>query len=191
LIKDKDGNEVIAGNNLTRILQLVSHVVPGTNGQFVDIVDKILMTDEAWQAGPVCSVNSSPDTLVLVVQFCLSPISLHPNYCNSAVARFDWSQHEVYASPVEQPVFLGRFKHDLNILWCLHVVNFFKFHLKATNGEGLLSHAFGALPRNQLPRLWVGRLQQATQELGRHWKGSFCKCGLMCLIARPLQANAN
>ncbi|PQE20967.1 Myo-inositol transporter 1 protein [Rutstroemia sp. NJR-2017a BBW] len=174
LIEDNNGNKVIVGNNLTRIRQLVSHVVPGTNGQFVDIVDKILLTDDAWQAGVVCSVNSSPHTLVLVVQLCLSPISLHPDYCNSAVARFDWSQHEVYASPVRQPVFLGRYKHDLNVLWCLIVVNFFKFHLKATNGEGLLSHAFGALSRNHLPRPWIGRLQQETQELERHWKGSLC-----------------
>jgi hypothetical protein len=183
MIQDADGTELIVGRNLDYIREFVSYV-PGTRGNIVDIIDAILKTERFWNETSVCSVNASPDTLVMVIQLCLTAISLDRRYCNNAVAQFDWSQYEAYASPQRQPVFLGRLKNDLNVLWCLHVVNFFKFHLKAKRGEGILAHKFDTLPQDQLPRAWVGRLQQGTQILSSHWKGSYSKCELIYLTPR-------
>ncbi|KAM3089335.1 hypothetical protein ACMFMG_000939 [Clarireedia jacksonii] len=171
-IRNADGNELVVGNNLDYIRGFVSYV-PGTKGNVVDIVDAILKTEKCWDVMTVCSVDSSPDTLVMVIQLCLTPISWDPRYCNNSVSHFDWSQFEVYAAPQQQPVFVGQWKNDLNVQWCLHVANFFKFHLKAKNGEGVLAHAFAALSQDQLPRAWLGRLQQGTQKLESNWKGAY------------------
>ncbi|KAA8577057.1 hypothetical protein EYC84_007068 [Monilinia fructicola] len=54
-----------------------------------------------------------------------------------------------------------------------HVANFFKFHLKAGKGEGLLAHAYADLPQAQCPQPWLGQLKPGTQQLGTHWKGAY------------------
>lgn len=165
----------MVSRNLDYIRNFVSYV-RGTKGNVVDIVDAILKTAKPWDITTVCSVGSSPDTLVMVIQLCLTLISWDPRYCNNSISHFDWSQFEVYAAPQKQPMFIGQWKNDLNVRWCLHVANFFKFHLKAKNGEGVLAHAFADLEQDELPRPWLGRLQQGTQKLANNWKGAYCKC---------------
>lgn len=170
---------MIVSRNFDYIRDYVSFVSGTTHtGNMVDIIDSICKTDNNWNFKKVNSVDSSLDsnTLVLLIQLCLTWISWDPRYCTNTISHFDLSQLEVYASPARQPVFLGRWKTDLNVRWCLHVANFFKFHLKAGKGEGLLAHAYSDLHRNQLPQPWLGRLKPGTQQLGSHWKGAYCKC---------------
>ncbi|QSZ35260.1 hypothetical protein DSL72_008129 [Monilinia vaccinii-corymbosi] len=173
---DDNGDEVILSRNLDYIRDYVSFVSGTTHtGNMIDIIDSICKTDNNWEFYTICSVDSPSDsnTLVLLIQLCLTWISWDPRYCTNTISHFDLSQLEVYASPAQQPIFLGRWKNDLNVRWCLHVANFFKFHLKAGNGEGLLAHAYADLPRNQLPQPWLGRLKSGTQQLGSHWKGAY------------------
>lgn len=81
------------------------------------------------------------------------------------------SQAQVYCIPSEQPLFAGDWKSEINIRWLLHTVNFFKHHLKAEEGEGLLGYTYGELQPDQLPQPWLGHIKPGTQELGSHWKG--------------------
>ncbi|ESZ96283.1 hypothetical protein SBOR_3338 [Sclerotinia borealis F-4128] len=175
--RDDNGDEVIVSRNLDYIRNYVSFV-PGTDqtGNLIDIIDSICKTDNDWNLYTVCSVNcpSDSNTLLLLIQLCLTSISWDPRYCKNTISHFDLSQFEVYASPAKQPLFVGKWKNDLNVRWCLHAANFFKFHLKAGKGEGLLAHAYSDLPGSQLPQPWLGRLKSGTQQLGSHWKGAYC-----------------
>lgn len=138
-------------------------------------MDCIGKTNNDWSSNTICSVSNSSNTLVLLIQLCLTWLSLDPRYCKTTISHFDSSQLEVYAPPNRQPIFLGPWKNDLNVRWCLHAANFFKFHLKAEKGEGLLAHAYADLHPSQLPQPWLGKLKSGTQKLGSHWRGAYCK----------------
>ncbi|KAF7959187.1 hypothetical protein EAE96_002702 [Botrytis aclada] len=173
---DDNGNEMIVGRNIDYIRQYVEgSFVSGTThaGDIIDIVDAIAKTRNDWNLKAICSVDSNANTRVLLIQLCLTSISWDPRYCTNTISQFDLSQLEVYAPPARQPLFLGKWKGDLNVRWCLHVANFFKFHLKAGKGEGLLAHAYAELEQSQLPQPWLGRLKSGTQKLGSHWKGAY------------------
>ncbi|KAB8302162.1 hypothetical protein EYC80_005609 [Monilinia laxa] len=175
-VLDDKGNEVIVSRNLDYIRDFVSFVSGTTHtGNMIDIVDSICKTNNNWNFNAICSVDcpSDSNTLVLLIQLCLTWISWDRRYCTNTISHFDLSQLEAYASPVRQPIFLGKRKNDLNVRWCLHVANFFKFHLKAGKGEGLLAHAYADLPQTQCPQPWLGQLQPGTQQLGSHWKGAY------------------
>ncbi|TEY36652.1 hypothetical protein BOTCAL_0545g00040 [Botryotinia calthae] len=173
---DDDGDEMIVSRNIDYIRQYVEgSFVSGTThaGDIIDIVDSIAKTHNDWNLRSICSVDSNVNTRVLLIQLCLTSISWDPRYCTNTTSQFDLSQLEVYAPPARQPLFLGKWKGDLNVRWCLHVANFFKFHLKAGKGEGLLAHAYAELEQSQLPQPWLGRLKSGTQKLGSHWKGAY------------------
>jgi hypothetical protein len=166
---DKDGNRVIKGSNLQFILDKVQIGQAG----YIDIIDSIFKTEDYWRPKDVVSAALS-GTLLLVIQLCLTFVSLHPKYSNSSVSQFDLSQSQVYAIPFRQPVFSGAWKEHINVRWLLHTVNFFKYHLKA-KGEGLLAHYYPDLDPDQYPQPWVGRVKPGTQPLGSHWKGAYSK----------------
>ncbi|KAF7894650.1 uncharacterized protein EAF01_010100 [Botrytis porri] len=171
-----NGDEMIVSRNIDYIRQYVEgSFVSGTThaGDIIDIIDSIGKTRNDWDLKAVCSVDSNVNTRVLLIQLCLTSISWDPRYCTNTISQFDLSQLEVYAPPARQPLFLGKWKGDLNVRWCLHVANFFKFHLKAGKGEGLLAHAYAELEQSQLPQPWLGRLKSGTQKLGSHWKGAY------------------
>ncbi|TGO20327.1 hypothetical protein BPAE_0309g00040 [Botrytis paeoniae] len=173
---DDNGDEMIVSRNIDYIRQYVEgSFVSGTThaGDIIDIIDSIAKTRNEWDLKAICSVDSNVNTRVLLIQLCLTFISWDPRYCTNTISQFDLSQLEVYAPPARQPLFLGKWKGDLNVRWCLHVANFFKFHLKAGKGEGLLAHAYAELEQSQLPQPWLGRLKSGTQKLGSHWKGAY------------------
>ncbi|TGO31904.1 hypothetical protein BHYA_0383g00040 [Botrytis hyacinthi] len=173
---DDNGDEIIISRNIDYIRQYVEgSFVSGTThaGDIIDIIDSIAKTRNEWNLKAICSVDSNVNTRVLLIQLCLTSISWDPRYCTNTISQFDLSQLEVYAPPARQPLFLGKWKGDLNVRWCLHVANFFKFHLKAGKGEGLLAHAYAELEQSQLPQPWLGRLKSGTQKLGSHWKGAY------------------
>lgn len=135
-------------------------------------MDTVLNTEKtSWDHDDIVTANTD-GSLVLVIQLCLTSLSLHPHYCKSNVSHFDMSQREVYTDYKSQPVFIGAWKQDINVRWLLHTVSFFKFHLKA-EGEGSLAQHYEDLERDQLPQPWLGRIKEGTQPLGSHWKSAY------------------
>jgi len=127
-------------------------------------------------------VSASVDgTLVYAIQLCLTPISLDPRFCNSKVSHFDISQYQAYSTPAQQPIFVGKYKQDVNLRWLLHVVNFFKYHLTAED-EGLLAHHYKDLEFDQYPKPWEGRIEPGTKPLKSHWKGAYSKLFLIIYL---------
>jgi 1,2-phenylacetyl-CoA epoxidase catalytic subunit len=114
------------------------------------------------------------NTLLYVIQLCLAPITLHPSYCNKKVSHFETSQYQVYDTAHRQPVFVGKYRQDINVWWLLHNVNFFKYQLKAEE-EGLLAHAYEDLESDQVPQAWVGTIKAGVNALGCHWKGAYSR----------------
>lgn len=117
----------------------------------------------------------NPNALVLVVQLCLLHLSLDPTICKSRAHCFNDSQQQVYKCYEDEPIFRGKNGDEINFPWLLHVANFFKFHLKQPDGEGVLAHVYGQLEKCERPRAWPGKVNGGTLELARSWKGAFSK----------------
>lgn len=109
----------------------------------------------------------------MVIRLCFIHLLLHPQICNIKTNVFLASQEQVYKCFIEAPLFLGRNKNEINILWFLHTANFFKFHFKTHDGEGILAHMYQQLEKAELPMAWPGKLKGGTQKLGPYWKGAF------------------
>lgn len=182
------GVRVVTGLNI----EFVRKVLTGDNGaSYLDIIDSIFRTerDRAGRGRDIRKVvtGNSKGALLYVVQLCLAPFTLHPSLCKNS-SNFDNSQRQVYATNEEQPIFKGVYKGEVNVRWLLHVINFFKYHVKALE-EGILAHAYKMLKSNspdQLPQPWVGRIRAQTQPLGAHWKGAHGKHGPKILSRLPL-----
>ncbi|KAG4429859.1 hypothetical protein IFR05_014659 [Cadophora sp. M221] len=158
----------VEGKNLEFIQKLLE-------GSEVDIIDSVFNTsfdkdtNDSFSLNKVVTANDK-NTLIYVIQLMLTPFSLNPDLCKSKVGHFDISQYQAYSTAKLQPVFTGLYKQVVNIRWLLHVVNFFKFHLKS-KGEGLLVHEYKTLARDEFPQFWTGHIKGGTQPLARHWKG--------------------
>ncbi|KAH6678571.1 hypothetical protein B0J14DRAFT_688649 [Halenospora varia] len=168
-VVNQNGCKVVDGLNMNFIRNLISNKA---DQRFVDLIDSVLCTDfdDCFGNNNIVSAKLN-NTLIFVIQLILTPISLHPHFCNAKVSHFDLSQYQVYTTTKSQPLFVGRFKQDINVRWLLHTVNFFKFHLKAGVGEGILSDAYNNLDPHQYPQPWVGPIRSGTHILGKNWKG--------------------
>jgi hypothetical protein len=166
-VRDNEGNEIIVARNFQFICDLVTGV-PGHS--YLDIIQSILNTENNWDPKKIIMAKDNGSD-VLLIQLCLTSISLDPKYCNHSVSHFDLSQAQVYCTPSEQPLFGGDWRSEINVRWLLHAVNFFKLHLKAEDGEGLLGYTYSELESDQLPQPWLGHIQPGTQQIGSHWKG--------------------
>ncbi|KAF4630370.1 hypothetical protein G7Y89_g7768 [Cudoniella acicularis] len=166
---NNNGVAVVDGLNMNFIRQLISNEA---DPRFKDIINAVLNTevDEYYNNNDIVSAKKE-ETLVLVVQLILTPLSLHPDICNARVFHVDLSQQQAYATAKVQPLFIGKYKQDINVRWLLHTVNFFKFHLKAPVGEGILSQEYSNLEEHQYSQPWAGVIQSGTQKLGKYWKG--------------------
>lgn len=108
----------------------------------------------------------------MVVQVSLMALSLHPDRCTQAILRFDESQREMFAAPTRTKLFVGKYKELVNLRFLVHAMNYFRFHLKAMHGEGLLSHAYRELAAGEYPRTWLGKLKSGVHEIGKQWKST-------------------
>lgn len=158
-----------------RNLKFINHLLKND----VDIVDAIFNTsfdkgtNDASGFKKIVTANDK-DALIYVIQLLLTPFSFDPAYCNGKVGHFDISQYQAYCTAKTQPVFNGIYKQQVNIRWLLHIVNFFKYHLKS-QGEGLLAHEYQLLESDEFPQFWTGHIKGGTQPLARHWKGAHSK----------------
>ncbi|TVY34995.1 hypothetical protein LSUB1_G006947 [Lachnellula subtilissima] len=171
-VRDSNGNETVDGLNLRFIRSMITNK---GDGKFVDIIDSVLNTEGALNcksgANKVITANK-PGSLVYVIQLALTPISLHPDYCNNRVSHFDVSQMHAYSTAKAQPIFVGKVLQDINVRWLLHTINFFKFHFKSSRGEGIIANDYALLEPDQYVQPWVGLIEAGTQPLGRFWKSA-------------------
>lgn len=119
--------------------------------------------------------------LIQIIQLCLTYLLLQRDY-SAKLQHFELSQALVYASPYNVPLFTDCFMCRLNVQLALSTVNFFRFHLKQSGGEGLLAEEYLDLPAGQLPQPWLGRLKDETKPLGAHWKGAYSKLAVRISI---------
>ena len=169
------GVQTTIGLNHNYIREWVTH----GKRRHTDILDAVLNTEQtSWYEDDVVSAKTD-ESLVLVIQLCLTSLSLHPDSCNSTVSHLDISQRQAYADHKTQPAFAGGWKQDINVRWLLYTVNYFKFHLKASGGEGLLAQHYEDLERDQLPQPWIGRIKEGTKPIGSHWKSACSKPKLL------------
>jgi hypothetical protein len=165
---DTCGLKGLQGHNLKLICELLTK--NGT-GHYVDLIESILNTD--YPNTKVLTADYD-GTLLIVLQLVLTAISFNPQMCNDNVRHFDISQMKTYGTTKRQPIFSGRYLENVNVLWLLYTVNFFKFHLKSP-GEGIMEHAYRDIGDHQYPSMWTGQLQCGTQPLQKYWKGAYSK----------------
>ena len=108
----------------------------------------------------------------VALKLCFVHLMLNPRI-PQLQSRFADSQSAVYTCIRREPLFKGKLGHDINFTWLEHAANFFKYHFRQQNGEGLLTHLIDDLPDRDLPRAWPGRLENGTKKLGPKWKGAF------------------
>ena len=91
----------------------------------------------------------------------------------SQARGFGFSQHMVYNHPSKVPMFLDR-KWTVNVEYFLHIVNFFKYHMK-TETENTLYPLFRELKQSERPSAWDCQLVQVqgVKKLDSNWKGSY------------------
>ncbi|KFX91484.1 hypothetical protein O988_07727 [Pseudogymnoascus sp. VKM F-3808] len=170
IIMDEDNNETVSGHNHRFFIKYFHYVTEDGQLQGTDLLESYAGT----------MFNTTPkkkpiglEAFAMVVKLCFAHLLLHPDIFNIRSSIFMASQEHVYKCLTEAPLFTGRNKHEINFPWLLHVVNFFKFHLKTPDGEGILAHMYQQLEKSELPTAWTGKIKGGTQKLGPHWKGAF------------------
>ena len=107
-------------------------------------------------------------TLQLVLTHCQLDLSIR-----SRIGGFGCSQQVVYSHPANMPMFLDK-KWNLNLEYLLHIVNFFKYHMK-TETENTLYPLLCDLENLERPQAWNRPISQGcgVKPLGTNWKGSY------------------
>jgi hypothetical protein len=166
-VKDSQGNERIIGLNHERLRKYFTNEF-GENGgsEFVQNIGNM---------NP--NVASKTRKLGSAIQLCFLHLLFHPGMFMQKPARFHASQDVAYQCRRDMPLFKGKNNDILNVEWLLHIANFFKFHLKTPDGEGILTHRYVELEEKDLPKPWAGKIAKGmtTQKLGSEWKGAFSK----------------
>ncbi|OBT54978.1 hypothetical protein VE04_05299 [Pseudogymnoascus sp. 24MN13] len=170
IVRDAYDNETVSGLNHRFFLKYLQYTGHDVRPKGTDLLLNIAGTryDFTPKKKP-----TRQERLAMVVRLCFIHLLLHPQICNIKTNVFLASQEQVYKCFIEAPLFLGRNKNEINILWFLHAANFFKFHFKTPDGEGILAHMYEQLDKSELPMAWSGKLKSGTQKLGPYWKGAF------------------
>lgn len=112
---------------------------------------------------------------LLIVKLCLAPFALNQYYATvHGFMHIDDSQRMVYTHQDKQPLFFGEYT-TINVRWILHAINFFAFHMRAADGEGVFSVDYENLQECFLPQFWNGKLTNGTQTLDHRWIGAYSK----------------
>ncbi|OBT79980.1 hypothetical protein VF21_01140 [Pseudogymnoascus sp. 05NY08] len=170
IVRDEYGNESVSGLNhrfFSKYFQDTPSTVRRKGSDLLDNLGRI-----GYDLTPK-KRPSRQESLTKVVKLLFTHLLLHPHSCNIKTDVFLASQEFVYKCFKEAPLFLGRNKNEINIMWLLHAANFFKFHFKMPDGEGILAHMYQQLEKGEWPMPWAGKLKSGTQKLGPYWKGAF------------------
>jgi hypothetical protein len=119
-----------------------------------------------------------PSRLMITVQVILAPLILSLRTPEIHAFDFPQSQQIVYSGPRHKPIFRGRGALEVDMLWTLHQINFWKYHM-VRREECTLHPAFISLEEWERPQLW-SRPTSGCQEhgapdvhIGRTWKTCF------------------
>jgi hypothetical protein len=91
---------------------------------------------------------------------------------------FPRSQQAAYSGPRQKPIFRGRGALEIDMLWVLHQINFWKYHM-VREEECTLYRAFAVLDERERPQLWNratspdGGHDAPNINIGRTWKTCF------------------
>lgn len=117
-------------------------------------------------------LRSRETSLLHSIQVLLTPalLSFDPWHCGQQTG-FHSAQIAAYADNVAAPIFIGSQGLDVDMIWLLRNVQFWRYHF--TMKDEVLSPAFEALEAHERPQWWTEQLSQDTQEFGEHWKGCY------------------
>lgn len=90
----------------------------------------------------------------------------------SPTNHFPDSQQVAYATAASRPIFTGQRGYEIDMDWCMHMVNFWKYHL-TREVEMTLYNDFSTLVAGDRPKAWKKKLTTGPQKLGQFWKGSY------------------
>lgn len=85
---------------------------------------------------------------------------------------FDLSQQTVYTETSKEALYSGPTKTQVNMLWMLHCLNFFRNHM-ISEQTATLYRSFRDLEPGQRPSPWQAPLQTGAYPLSKHWKGTY------------------
>ncbi|KXT02752.1 hypothetical protein AC578_5441 [Pseudocercospora eumusae] len=92
---------------------------------------------------------------------------------DSQVWGFPESQQMAYATATERPIFKGCNGLDVDIEWCLHQINFWKYHM-IREEECTLYEAYTELDVAERPQFWPSVLTDSgNATIGKSWKGAY------------------
>ncbi len=170
---DAHGNEVIHGLNHDFFYKYFGLRGREYRERGSDLLDRITKIDGFLRCRPKLSTRHQ-ESIIPLLQLTLYHLALHPRINNRMPGNFHESQMLAYANPWgKRNLLCGDMIQWINMDSIMHLCNFFRFILKAPNGEGVLAHIYRAFPASQLPRAWIGKLGNGTQRLGKHWKGFY------------------
>lgn len=142
----------------------------GSGHNYIDVLDSLLEPDD-FVTAPSVAGRRKKLKLMGMVQLCLLPMILDLQHNNAPLVHWDSSQRYVYSHHGEMQLFKGFYRNHINIKLLVNTLNYFKFHLKVANGEGILSNAYAKLASSQRPQMWIGKVPVGTQDMKGHWKG--------------------
>jgi len=166
----------MVGKNFNIIYEITNRQGKSDGVHTIDILEALFEYDSSTVA-PRGMKRSEKAKSIAMVQLCLLPIILDLEHNSRGTCHWDSSQRVVY--DLSQKMFEGQYKSRVKLDFFLNTLNFFKFHLKTGNGEGILNEAYSKLGRRQCPQLWYGKVPIATQNMQGHWKGTWSICILL------------
>ena len=144
----------------------------GSGVNYVDIFEALLESDKFTT--PKAGRRSKEKLRVTaMVQLCLSPMILDLKHNDGGLCHWDASQKAVYS--FGERMFEGTYKNRIKLDFFVNTLNFFKFHFKTGNGEGILNEAYSKLPRDLRPQMWCGKVPIGTLTMQGRWKGTWSK----------------
>lgn len=81
-------------------------------------------------------------------------------------------QRAVYAATNKAPIYEGFSHTDVNMVWVMQCLDFFRYHMM-NKDTMTLSSAMDDLPAVQRPSAWQGPLKNGAVPLTKHWKGTY------------------
>lgn len=123
---------------------------------------------------PTYGVPAKISKSIQIAQILVSTLSLDPYLFPQDVWQFGTSQKMAYQSPAIAPIFKGVNNDQVNVLWVLHVINFFRYHCLLPV-ESTLQRPYTALEASERPVFWKQPIENDDVKpfTGQVWKGTY------------------
>ncbi|KAI9739003.1 MAG: hypothetical protein M1818_005317 [Claussenomyces sp. TS43310] len=180
-----DGSSTVIGRNFEFMNEYANRADRIGQSGGTNILDAMCRTESLFRSAKHSRSSGKTASLPLLIQLCLLHVSLDPHPGSplsgaqqrarmSRLHHCHEAQEQVYKCFSHEPIFLGGSRNEINVIWLLHVANFFKFHLLKDDSEGIYADGYINMEKGNLPRAWTGRLKNGAQQLSKRWKGTYC-----------------